>query len=281
MAAEFTLRFDGLDAVNHRIDMRLLGRALLGAEAAIHDGYWLAIERSPDRGRKRTEISVQAYVPEAKCYEVQGAIVAVAGVLPFAYDVATSLGVDYIKHMLSAILLYHGGRRSDATAHMDKALDIIKEQGAATERMHTVTMDAMVRVVESARRSAADIVAPVGPSANILRIGAPGMTDTTDIDVAVADAIRSTQPLQVSDMVDVSVKFDALVRATRKAKVYLDEAGERAVPAEIRDPAYDEFPNLYSEAFHQDHALMVTAKISRRDDGEIVKIHIMDAKAAA
>ena len=94
MAAQFTLRFDGLDDVEHRVDMRLLGRALLGAEAAIHDGYWLAIERSPDRGRKRAEVSVQVYVPKAKCYEVQGAIVAVAGVLPFAYDVATSLGVD-------------------------------------------------------------------------------------------------------------------------------------------------------------------------------------------
>lgn len=278
MATEFTLRFDGLDAVHHRVDMRLLGRAMLGAEAAIHDGYWLAIERSADRGRKRTELSVQVYAPRAKCYELQGAIFGAAGVLPFAYEVATSLGADYVKHLLSAILLYHGGRRSDAASHMDKALDIIREQNASTERMHAVTMDTMLKLVEGSRRAATDIVAPVGPSVNRLQIGTSDMEDATDIDVAMADAIRSTQPVQVSDMVDVSVRFDALLRASRKAKVYLDEAGDKPVSAEIRDPAYDEFPNLYSEAFHQDHPLMVSAKISRRDDGEIVKLHIMDAK---
>ncbi len=281
MQPKFILRFDGLDADEHRVDMRLLGRALLGTEAAVHDGLWLAIEQKGKRGRKRTDISVQVEAPKAHCLEIQGAIVATAGVLPFAYEVANSLGVDYIKQVISAILLHHGGREADAARHMEQALDIISQQAASTERMHSVTMEAMVRMVEGARRQASDIVAPVGPSADQLKIGGLDMTDTTIIDAAMADAIRSTQRLKVSDMTDVRVQFEALDRKTRKAKVYVNGDADRPIPAEMRDPAFDEFPNAYSEAFSLGAPITVQAKLSTTDGGEIVKLHILDIGTAS
>ncbi|MNJ04606.1 hypothetical protein D3C73_1654490 [compost metagenome] len=47
--------------------------------------------------------------------------------------------------------------------------------------------------------------------------------------------------------------------------------------AEIRDPAYDTFPNAYSNAFNEGAVIEVSAKLTRRkEDGQLVKIHIMD-----
>ena len=287
MAIEFVLRFDGRDAQRHMVDMRLLGRSLVGAEHAIQKGLWVAMHPDLPQGRKRLDLTVQVEAPKAACVEIHGALAGVAGVLPFAHEVATSLGVDYIKHLLTALVMYHGGRPSEYQASMDKALDIIGEQvrlqaadrqleRQSTERLVGNLAATMERMIAAGKQDAKDFVAPVGPSAESLRIGGPGLIDATEIDVAIADAVRSTERLEVGDMETISVRFDALTRHNKAARVELPESPGTYYPADIRDPQFDEFPNAYSEAFSAGESISVRAKLSRRTDGELVRMHILD-----
>lgn len=290
MAAEFVLRFDGLDARAHRVDMRLLGRSMIGVDEAIHRGLWAAVLPEVPRGRKRIELSVQVGAPRTACVELHGAIVAVAGVLPFGYEVAVNLGADYIKHLLSAVLLWHGGRRTEAGSHIDRMLEIVQEQQQslvedrqlerkAVQRMHDSSLRAVVDVVQLMQPQAKQIVSPIGPTADQLRIGG-GAPDATVIDVAIADAVRSGEPVEVGDMEEFSVRIDQLTKHNRQARVEIASDPGRYLPADIRDPAYDGFPNIYSEAFNNDRGLVVQAKPTHRPTGELIRLHILNARAA-
>lgn len=215
------------------------------------------------------------------------------GVLPFVYEVATSLGTDYIKHLLSAVVLFHGGRKADAQVHMEKLLDIFAEaqrqsgldrleerqdravERATLERIHDRSLQAVHDAIVAMQPQAREIVAPVGKSTDVLRIGGADMKEATVIDAAIADAVRSGGSVEVGDMQMFEVKFDGLTRHNRNAKVELVDEPGRYVAADIRDPLFDEFPNPYTEAFGAASAMSVMAKPTYKD-GALIKLHIMD-----
>lgn len=286
MSDRFLLRFDGGDAARHSMDMALLGRSLVGVDQAIHRGLWACAHPDIKRGRKRLDVTVQVTAPQAACVEVGGMLTGAMGVLPFVYEVATSLGTDYIKHLLSAVVLFHGGRKADAQAHMDKMLELFGEaqrlsfadrqsERATLERMHDRSLSAVQEVVATMQQQAREIVAPVGKSTEVLKIGGSSMVDATVIDAAIADAVRSGGSVEVGDMDVFEVKFDGLTRHNRNAKVELVDDPGRYLAADIRDPLFDEFPNAYTEAFGAASSMAVMAKPTYKD-GILVKLHIMD-----
>lgn len=286
MAAEFLLRYDGGDAVGHTMDMRLLGRSLIGVDQAIHRGLWAATHPDIPRGKKHLDIRVQVAAPQAACVEVAGALSGVMGVLPFAYDVATGLGTDYIKHLLSAVILYHGGRKADAQVHMDKMLDIISDaqsrqyadresERATMERVHAKTADSLIEVIQTMRQQAREMVAPVGPSTETLKIGNRSLDDATVIDVAIAEAVRTGGSLEVGDMAIFEVRLDGITRHNRNARVELPSEPGSYLSAEIRDPGFDEFPNAYTDAFGKEAIIRVHARPTYRE-GSLIKLHILN-----
>ncbi|MHC3128147.1 hypothetical protein OB03_13080 [Brevundimonas sp. GN22] len=288
MSNEFILRFDGADASRHAIDMGLLGKSLVGVDQAIHKGLWACHHPTEKLGRKRTDIRVQVAAPRAACVEVSGFIAGAMGVLPFVYEVSVSLGSDYVKHLLSSVVLYHGGRKQDASQHMEKLLEIFQEaqrssfndrseERATMERMHARSLSAVQDAIETMLPQAKQIVAPVGRTSEVLLIGGGDMRTATEIDVAIADAVRSGGSITVGDMEQFHVKFDSLTRHSRNAKVELVEDPGRFIAADIRDPAFDEFPNVYSAAFNEALPLNVQAKPSFKDD-VLVKLHILNAE---
>lgn len=286
MAAEFLLRYDGGDAVDHTMDMRLLGRSLIGVDQAIHRGLWAALHPDIPRGKKHLDLRVQVAAPQAACVEVMGALTAAAGVLPFAYDVATGLGTDYIKNLLSAVILFHGGRKADAQVHMDKMLDIIADaqsrqyedresERATLERIHAKTAEALIEAVGTMRQQAREMVAPVGPSTETLRIGDRSLKDATVIDVAIAEAVRTGGALEVGDMTVFEVRLDGITRHNRNARVELPSEPGSYLSAEIRDPGFDEFPNAYTDAFGKEAIIRVHARPTYRE-GALFKLHILN-----
>ena len=283
---EFLLRYDGGEAVRHKMDMRLLGRSLIGVDQAIHRGLWAAMHPDIPRGKKKIDVRVQVEAPRAACVEVAGALSGVMGVLPFAYDVATGLGTDYIKNLLSAVVLYHGGRKADAQVNMERMLDIIAEgqklqyadresERATMERVHAKTADALLEAVQSMHQQAREIVAPVGPSTETLKIGDRTLTEATVIDVAIAEAVRAGGGLEVGDMEVFAVKLDGITRHNRNARVEVPAEPGNYLAAEIRDPAFDEFPNVYTDAFGREAIIRVHARPTFRD-GSLCKLHILN-----
>lgn len=119
-----------------------------------------------------------------------------------------------------------------------------------------------------------DVVAPVGPSAETLRLAPPPGYSATVLDVAEADAVRANEPLEVGDMETMTLNVDGITLHNRTLKVEDPTEPGRFVTAEVRDPAFDADPNIYKEAVGS--MLTVDAKASRRPGGELAKLYIMN-----
>lgn len=203
------------------------------------------------------------------------------------YQVATSLGADYVKHLLSAVVLSHGGRREEADVHLGQMIKIYgealqsasldrREERQAFERMQDRSLTALQDVVARMQPQARQIVAPIGRSSEVLKISGGDYALATEIDVAIADAVRAGGDLRVGDMEQFEVLFDGLSKQSRSAKVEIVSGDGRLIPADIRDPVFDDFPNIYTNAFGDERTIVVWAKPTFREE-ILVKLHILSA----
>ena len=292
MTIKLAIRYDGQDATRHQLDMRLFGQSMVGVDKAIHDTFFVLAEGRLPKQRERLPLSVQVSPPHAACVDIKAVIEAVAGVLPFAYELLVNVGSDYIFHALSYLLKSLGGRQKEADPHFAKLLELYRETQtqllgdraneraaifANEERWREFTLE----VIDKLGPAAKQIVAPVGPSCNVLRFEDPRRGPATEIDVPMADAVRASGQLEVGDMERIRVRLDGVIKHSRAVKVEFENEPGRYVNAEVRDPAFEETPNIYTDALGSGAFIEVNAKPTRRSNGELVKLYIMDASPLA
>ena len=79
-------------------------------------------------------------------------------------------------------------------------------------------------------------------------------------------------------METMKIRIDGLIKHTRRATVVrIDEPGA-FLSAEVRDPAFDQTPNVYTQALGDDSELVVQAKPTYRG-GELYRLYIMGSVA--
>lgn len=117
------------------------------------------------------------------------------------------------------------------------------------------------------------MVGPLGPSSETLTLE-DGSGRKTEIDVPMAQAMRSKEPLEVGEMTQMLVRVDGVTIHNRTLKVELEHQLGKYITAEVRDPTFDTAPNIYTDSLGE--FLMIDAKPTYRD-GELVKLHIMNA----
>lgn len=284
MAITVHLHFDGLSAKANRLDMRLLGRALIGTDRTVREALFVAVEGRRPNGRERLPLTIQASAPQTGSVDISAVIESIGGVLPFAHEMLINVGTDYIKTFLTFVLYRLGGRPREADPNIIKMLELIAE-------MHRTDLDDRrherisifenedrwrqfaIELAERIRPVAQEIVAPVGPDCETLAItddvSAPAL-----IDAAMADAIRAKEPLEVGDMQLMTVKVDGITLHTRSLKIEHPEHPNRFISADVRDPAFDDPHGPYALALGEE--IQVQVKPTRRPNGELVKLHIMD-----
>ena len=140
----------------------------------------------------------------------------------------------------------------------------------------------MLRLVDKLRPSAQQVVAPIGRSCNELILPSAADGYATVIDVAMADAIRAKEPVEVGDMTRMLVLVDTVSISRRAMRVFVPGAMEGGfVEAVIRDPAFDESPNHNIYTASLGGPLEVDVKPTyRKATGELIKLHVMNAVAA-
>ena len=279
----FSLRFDGLDATNHQLDMRLLGRTLIGVDRVVSDAVILGATGRTATAKDRRELTILISAPRAACVELPGLIATAGGLLPIITETLKHPGPKYVFEFLSFLLKHNGGKPKEAEVHLMKALDLAFEdrqheretffENEADWRAHSLALAALLT------KPLREMVAPLGPSAETLTIQGAGVDQTTVIDVPMAEALRSNEALEVGDMNSYRVKIDGLIKHSRQLKVELLSDVGIFVNAEVRDPAFDTLPNIYTKALDADGVLIVQAKPTYRS-GTLHKLHIMDASEA-
>lgn len=265
------IRYDGIDAADQVIDMRLFGESLIGLERALSTGLNTIVHGAIPRSRARPTLEIKASPIRPGSVELDAIVEMAKGALPIVSSLVIQHGPKIARLLLSAIIKKNAGQKKQSEADVDQLVELAKINAADRASERQLISDLVDRLAPTA----APIVAPVGRSCEALRIS--DGTDTTEVDVPMAQAVRSKAELEVSEMMHMRIRIDGVVVHTRTLKVEdPDEAG-RFVSAEVRDPAFTDGENIYTRSITK--FLDVQAKATYRD-GRLYKLHVMDAKEA-
>lgn len=279
------IKFEGRDADQHIVDMRLLGRALQGFDRIISAGIIVLSEKRPPRKKERAPLRVKAFPPTEGSQEIQAVLQDMPGLLALGWQLYSSTDGEIIWHWVSLVLSFFGGRKNEAEGHLQAMLDLNKHhlesrdrateaQLASRDKENQEWRDLIMRVVQHLAPAALDAVAPVGPSVRNVGVKIGG-TAMTGVDEAMADSIRAKGELDLGDLKPMTLVTDGFAHHNRTLKVERPDEPGRYMTAVVKDPAFDEFPNAYTRAASERAAITVMAKLAYRN-GQLEKIYIMD-----
>lgn len=267
------VRFDGLDADDHVIDMRLFGEAMIGLERTLSAGL-NALATGSVQPRSKLMLAIKATPPRDGCVQLDAVVELAQGVLPLLKPVLVGAGGMIAKHLISAVIKRFGGSKAQSASEVEKVLDLMKLEKEDRQRER----ETILGVIDRLRPAAIQMMAPVGRSAEKLTVSSANDDEPTAFDVPMAQALRSRTDLEVSEMQPMRLKVDGITVHTRTLKVEDPDVPGRYVTAEVRDPAFTDGENVYTQSVTK--MIDVQAKATYRE-GVLHRIHIMDAKAAA
>ncbi|WP_156356855.1 hypothetical protein [Sphingomonas sp. Leaf38] len=262
--------------------MRHLGASLIGLDRIMADGLTVLTEQRLPTRRERPPISLEIQAPQAGSVEILGGLAPMIGQLPLLWDFVASGRAKSAMEFAAYVLKVRGGRPAEAEVHKENMLEILRITEAARDRADQRWHDTLRETIGHLAHSVAErssyaskqAVAPVGRSVDQLQIG-DATGDGNLIDAAMADVIREGGGATVGDQERLIVQVDGYQHHNRTLKISrLD--GEGFMTANVTDPAFEQAPNLYTEAATVRARLVVDAKKTFRD-GRIERLHISNA----
>lgn len=281
-AGQIRIVYDGLDADRHEVDMRLFGRSLIGIDKIISDQIIFLTEHRRPRQRERAPLIIRAQPPKEGSAEVFGNLAPAVGALPLVWEFITAGSGDFMWRALSWVLDYHGGRKDAAEAHLAEMGKTIRAQERArskTEERYLDHLDGwrdgMFDLVKHLHGPAKNVVAPIGVSVERMQIGNQNKKGD-EFDEPLAAAIRYAGDAEVGDLEQLVVRVDGYQHHNKTLKIERPDLPGSYMTADIRDPAFDQPPNIYTQAAEQKAQLVVTGKRLFRAE-RLERIYIFDA----
>lgn len=255
-----TIRYDGLDALAHSIEISALGDSLKGlgriigvaATFAATDKFVLHSDARP--------LKVVVGPPEANCLTLQAAMVWVDQ-HEFVAGTASGLTVTLITY----IFQFFGGRKEEMKHLRAIAEAAIKQVGHRDDAVVTRLLDTVDRMAETLRPAVRQAVKPIGTTAQTMTIGGSVGGPPLVVDKAMRDAIDAESPIEVGDEVTMLFRFVEMNLDSRTCRVALDNEADDKFAAEITDPEMQIPNNAYATAFAAQTRLSVRAKPTIRN----------------
>ncbi len=271
--AHLTVSFQGGAARDHRIRLRQLGESLIGIERIISSGlFYIETGQFPRRGQ-RFPYTIQTSGPRRGSVELE--ILALlqenAVLMPLFQELYLNRAKDLIWNFVNGVMYWLGGRRTEGELFLQMFTEGTQALVEMRRMEHAEKM-ALINLAASAR----NVVSPVGRSCEKIVL-TDGEGKASQIDSPMADVIRSTRDLEVSEMYQERIQVDGFTHHNRQLKVIHPREPHRFITAKVQDPEFTDSPNLYTEAAARKGFLKVTAKDSLRQDGRIHIMYIMDA----
>lgn len=267
--AVIPIRYDGLDAESHQIDLAALGESLQGMSKVLGVvGHFVVTGKYAKQVQALDVRVVALEEPKANCFRIDAA-------LQFVQQHGLLQGAA--GALITAIVAWLVARNSNKSTEMkllkdslDRAIHEMAQGNQATIQALTQTLE---RVAEGTRPALRRAVAPVGGTCTSMTIGG-----TATIDIPAAEAIRAESPDEVDDARPYLVRITELDLESSSAKLRLGDGDDEArVPAQIIDPAFALPGNVYTQAFTAQAPLRVTAKATLRE-GVITRLYVSDAR---
>lgn len=131
MSNTFAIKYDGLAASEHAIEMRRFGEAIVGLDKVINAGLVALLEfRVPKKG-ERFPLVIRAQEPQRGSVELFGEVAQtvkpVGSILPLVHEMFYTGAGDVIWRWLSWTMNMSGGREKEADPHFLALMDLTRE----------------------------------------------------------------------------------------------------------------------------------------------------------
>lgn len=278
MFTPIRIRYNGIDASYHQIDLNLLGQSLQGASRLIAVAGHIAVSGEYVSRLPAMSIRVLAQPPQAHCFDLQANIQWATSVLPMFVPITGKV----VENIVSFFLKKFGAPPSDSSKALDVALASIAAQQAAVDAnkvVATQAIDAMKTALLAAandqRPAARNFASPVGTSVSTAMIG------ETDEAFVVDEAARKLIDLRpkatISPTRSFTVFISELDTQTGHGKVAIQGVeDDKRFSCTIVDPIVFEASSPYSTALDKQTWLKVNAKAHLDGAGEIERLTISD-----
>lgn len=259
------IRYDGMDAERHQIELCSLGESLQGMARVLSVTGHFMVTQEYAKQYQAHDVKVLVAEPKANCFTIQA-------VIQFAHQqqIFSGLASATLATVLTWLFARSANRRDEMKAikdSLDKAIATLAGNNQETIQQMLHTMERMADALRPAIREA---VAPVGRTCITMTIDGAVV-----VDQATADAIRSERVDEVTAEKTWRIRITELDVESGTAKVRFsgDPIQERRVKAIITDPSAKVLANAYAQALLSQSELDVRGKATLRD-GEIAQLYI-------
>jgi len=283
MSDGFIVKFDGGDADNHSVDMRLLGESLQGIDRIASDLIVAILnQRTPKKG-ERTPFVVKAYEPRPGTLTIPVLIQESAGLLQAGWQIFGPDASDIFSNWFKAVLSHYSGKQSDSDLALERVCDLAKQQNEALVRVENNRHEEafgmqfiLRRLIERESLAAAQTVAPVGPSVRRLWFFSPKKTDAPILEITSDDAdhIREKSAVEWGPLQKLKLQTDGYVFHNRKLSI-VHPLKSGYFSAEVEDPIAQIESNPYAQAGARKARILVDAKMGFRS-GNLERIVILN-----
>ncbi|QDM23125.1 hypothetical protein FIU28_19735 [Tardiphaga sp. vice154] len=269
------IRYDGMDADGHVIDLGLLGQSIQGASKLLGSAGSIVMTGQFAKKTKSMSVRVLAGQPEAHCWEIPAIITtvlvpAVAPMFPIIKEAATAAATKAVTAIVNYAISTVAGRTKEADMSRDIAIKFLEEMGHTSR----TAIEAMERLATSQRPAIRMFVAPVGQSCSSARIGDPAFGSVT-IDASMREAIDAPEEVEITDAQDFEILISEFDFRNRSCKLSMRDHIDDRITGEITDPIAQVAKNPYSTALDNQRWLCVRGKAQLKA-GELEKLYISD-----
>lgn len=265
------IRYDGLDAGRHEIEMQSLATSMQGLSRIISVVGNFAATQNFVQHQDAMSVRVVVRPPEAHCFEIL-AFVKWAASHPLIATTVGGLSVVLISYVFKRA----AGQREEMK-HLRGALDTaIRELGTRDQAVIDRLLDTVDKMADSLRPAAKKAVEPIGRTASTLSIGSVDRTRQVVLGSAEKDAITAKSDPEILPEQTYEVLISEL--DWEKGGCLLSLAPYESpsrIAGTITDPLVMNSNSPYAIAFAAKRPMRVRAKASIRD-GAIERLFISD-----
>lgn len=264
-----TIRYDGLDADRHVIEITDLAESLRGLGRVIGIAATFATTEKFSQHADARPVKVVVGPPRDNCVSFEATFFWVEQ-HPFIAGTASALTATLVAY----IFKYFAGRAEEMKHLRAVTEEAIRQLGSKDDKVITRLLDTVDKMAVALRPAVRSAVKPIGRTASTLSIGSPALPATIAvIDKAQKDSIDAEAPQEVGDEQLVEVVFVEMNLDTKACRLTLTGTPDERVAGEITDPELLVPNNAYATAFAAQTPLCVRAKPTCRD-GSIERWYI-------
>ncbi|WP_142523964.1 DUF7946 domain-containing protein [Raoultella ornithinolytica] len=275
----FSLRYDGLDAEKHEIELSSLGESLKGFSKILATAGTFALTQKYSRTTSTQEVKVYAKEARANCFTLDTVMNFISQSQLFSGSAGAILG---------ALIPYIFAKNAQKKEEMKYLKDALEKAIEALGNKDKDTIEGLISVIDKMagelRPSVRQAVSPIGNTCNKISVtSGQGFKPTIidEDDKAIIDQLDDDEVIGLREYRIFLTEFDAH-RMTAKVILEGDDSDKR-ISAQISDPSASKSENPYlislsrflSSGLSNDSAVKVTAKASVRK-GAISKLFIVD-----